>query len=131
MFNPNMAKVRPANGPSRSNRCNCTTPNASELNTKGTTTKNSILRKTWPNGSNPSRLIHRIHESHPGPNVINVRAVNPSAIPITNPNMIRRASRSGRFALACTRSIYRLGPFTSSDLLHQAPHILAAGPRAC
>jgi hypothetical protein len=51
MFRKNSAKVRIASGPSCPRRSSCATPMASEANTSGMTTKNSMRRKTCPSGS--------------------------------------------------------------------------------
>ena len=51
MLAKNSVNVRPASGPRCESSPSCTTPFASEANTSGMTTKNSMRRNTCPIGS--------------------------------------------------------------------------------
>src|SRR5688572_23629707 len=112
MLRKKKRKVRPASGPSFPGRPSCTTPVASEANTRGTITKNSRRRKIRPNGSSRTVAVLRIASSRLAefamPTCVSsdwspagkgtcgpmTKVRTPRMIPITSPRRMRFASLS-------------------------------------
>ena len=69
MLTKNNVNVRPASGPRCASSPSCTTPPASEANTSGITTKNSMRRNTCPSGSNRFVATQRAGSRMPGTNL--------------------------------------------------------------
>jgi len=91
MLRKNSRKVRPASGPSRSSRPSWATPEASEVNTSGITTKNSMRRKICPNGSNTAADIFCISASVAGCHWPMPSVTTAATTPITRPQRMRFA----------------------------------------
>ena len=86
-------KVRPASGPRCRSSPSWTTPSASEANTSGITTKNSMRRNTCPIGSSRCVASHRAASSTPGRAPPTSSTIEPAIAPTTRPIRMRFASR--------------------------------------
>ena len=92
MLAKNSTKVRTASGPSRERSPSCTTPEASEPNTSGITTKNNMRRNTCPSGSSTLTDSARAAFNNSGKAPPSSSVAAPSTAPATSPNKIRLAS---------------------------------------
>ena len=94
MFRKKSMKVRTASGPSVASRSSWAMPIASDANTSGITTKNSMRRKTWPIGSSTRVANSRATARKPGEKSPTSSVAPPARAPMTRPIRMRLASRA-------------------------------------